>query len=95
MALDLVRLEDLRIEGLNLSVACTACGHQAILDGPKLWRWFAVHRWDGAVARIGEHLRCSICGDHPTVFSTTFDAPTMSFGPTDEAGWQRLVSRLR
>jgi hypothetical protein len=95
MSASFTRLEDFRVHAMNLKVECVGCGHTGVLHGPKLWRWFAVHRWDGSLAKIGDHLRCSACRLRPTVFMPTSGGPTLDFGPRDERGWQDLIARLR
>jgi hypothetical protein len=95
MAPSYTRLEDFRINSMNLGAECGNCGHRGVVEGPKLWRWFAVHRWDGTLAKIGEHMRCSVCRRRPISFAATPAEPSIDFGPKDEAGWQRLVQRLR
>ena len=80
---------------LNVAIACANCGHRGVLHGPSLWRVFAIHRWDGDIARVSQHLRCSVCRRRPTTIEATTDAPTSNPFPKDETGWQRMVKRAR
>nr|WP_231708377.1 hypothetical protein [Sphingomonas populi] len=80
---------------MNLSVECGSCGHQGVVDGPKLWRWFAVHRWNGSIERVGQHLRCSVCKRRPSKLEATQAQPSVEFGPRSEREWQAVVKRLR
>lgn len=89
------RLDDLRLQSMNLRVECDHCGHYGIVDGPKLWRWFAVHRWDSQLIRVGEHMRCGACAHRPARLSPTADAPSIDFGPQTDAEWKTVVARLR
>jgi hypothetical protein len=95
VAANFTRLEDLRLQSLNLAAECSNCGHRGVVDGPKLWRWFALHRWDGSLLKIGEHMRCSICRRRPTALDATSDAPSIDFGPRNDAEWKAAVERLR
>jgi len=89
------RLEDFRIRSMNLGVECGNCGHNGVIDGPKLWRWFALHRWNGVMDKVGEHMRCSVCKRRPTGFAPTSAAPSIDFGPRNEADWEAAVRRQR
>jgi len=89
------RLEDLRLGNLNLAIECGWCAHVGVLDGAKLWRVFAVNRWPSEASRVHEHIRCSVCRRRPTKLIPTSDPPTVDPFPKDEAGWQRIVKRLR
>jgi hypothetical protein len=89
------RLDDLRLHGLNLRVECSKCGHSGVFDGPVIWRWFALNQWDGALDKISRHLMCSVCRNRPAAFAPTSDAPTVLFGPKNEAEWKSAVQRLR
>jgi hypothetical protein len=89
------RLEDLRLGNLNLSFECGWCAHAGVLDGAKLWRWFAVHMWKSDGASVPEHVRCSVCRRRPTKLTPTTDAPTADPFPVNEDGWQRIIRRLR
>lgn len=89
------RLDDLRLHALNLRVECGDCGHSAVFDGQVIWRWFALNRWDGVLNKVSDHMMCSICGSRPATFAPTSDAPTVVFGPKDEAEWKSAVRRLR
>ena len=89
------RLEDLRIGSLNLGLKCGNCEHRGVVDGAKLWRWFAVHRWNGAREKVAEHMRCSVCKRRPTALEPTPEPPSIEFGPRSEAEWQAIVKRLR
>lgn len=89
------RLEDLRLHSMNLRAQCDNCGHGGVVDGPKVWRWFQVHRWDGTLAKVSEHMRCSVCRRRPTILSPTEEPPSMDFGPRSEAEWKEAVARLR
>src|SRR3546814_15630784 len=42
-----------------------------------------------------EHMRCTICRRRPVEVGATSEAPTVEFGPRDEAEWQEVVARLR
>lgn len=95
MKADLTRLEDLRLQSKNLAVECGNCGHHGVVDGPKLWRWFALHRWDSGLTKIAEHMRCSVCRRRPTGFEATTATPSIDFGPRSEAEWKAAVARLR
>lgn len=95
MGATFVRLEDLRLRSENLAAACSHCGHAGVVDGAKLWRWYAVHFWDGALDRISEHMRCQVCKRRPTKLEATSAEATIDFGPRTEAEWQDVVIRLR
>jgi hypothetical protein len=43
---------------MNLGVEYGNCGHRGVVDGAKLWRWFAVHRWNDAKAKVAEEPIC-------------------------------------
>jgi hypothetical protein len=88
-------LESLRQASLNLAVECGWCEHRGVIDGPKLWRVFAIRRWPGELSRVKEHLRCSVCRRRPQTLEATSDAPTCDPFPKDERGWQLMVKRAR
>jgi hypothetical protein len=88
-------LESLRQASLNLGVECGWCEHRGVIDGPKLWRVFAIRRWRSEMARVTEHLRCSVCKRRPQNLVPTSDAPTSDPFPKDERGWQLMVRRAR
>lgn len=95
MAFSFTRLDELRIHSMNLKAECSNCGHHGVVDGPKLWRWFALHRWNDGHSKVAEHLRCSVCKRRPTNLAPTQEEPTMDFGPRSEAEWKTTVKRLR
>lgn len=79
----------------NVAAICW-CGHRGAIDGRRLARYFMARRWDGRLAFVGERLRCSHCGRRRPRVGLTHDLPTFpSWGPQDEAAWERLVKRLR
>src|SRR3546814_12989529 len=39
-------LEEIRRNRSNVAVRCGFCGHQGVVDGGILWRWFDLTRWD-------------------------------------------------
>ncbi len=88
------RLDDLRLNSLNLEVRCPKCGHIGIVEGAKLWRWFALHRWNTAADKIAEHLRCSVCDCRPTTMGATSEPPTITFGPSSPDEWEAAVRRI-
>jgi len=88
-----VRLDDLRVQHLNLRAECSNCGHVGVLDGAKLWRWFALHRWDTSFTTAGQHMRCNVCRRRPAILTSTADPPTSEFGPKTEAEWKKAVDR--
>ena len=89
------RLDDLRLASMNVKAECGNCGHVGIVDGPKLWRWFAIHRWDATMTKVADHMRCSVCRRHPTMLTPTETSPSKDFGPCSEAEWKAVVARLR
>ena len=88
------QLDELRVAHLNLRAECSNCGHAGIVDGAKLWRWFALHRWDASLDAVPRHMRCQVCGRRPTALHPTIEAPTIDFGPITEAQWKKAVERL-
>lgn len=95
MAPSYTRLEDFRIHAMNLGVECGNCGHRGVVEGAKIWRWFALHRWNGELNKVGEHMRCSVCRRRPTSLAPTPAEPSIDFGPRSEAEWKAAVQRLR
>src|SRR3546814_11842539 len=85
-------LEEIRRNRSNVAVRCGFCGHQGVVDGGILWRWFALHRWDSRPTDVIEHMRCTICRRRPVEVGATSEAPAVEFGPRDEAEWQAVVA---
>jgi hypothetical protein len=77
----------LRQASLNLAIESGWCGHQAVIDGPKLWRVFAIRRWPDEMTRAKARLRCSVCKRRPKEISPTSEPPTCDPFPKDERGW--------
>ena len=80
---------------MNLRVECASCGHIGVVDGMKLWRWFAIHRWTETLAKVSDHMRCSVCKRRPSKLEPTTAPPSIEFGPRSEREWQAVVKRLR
>lgn len=79
----------------NVAVRC-ACGHRAVIDGPKLSRYFMAHIWDGRLHMVQDRLRCTRCRGKRVRLGLTFDLPTgPEWGPCSEREWKELVCRLR
>lgn len=95
MAASFDRLEDFRVRSMNVGAECGNCGHRGVVNGAKLWRWFQIHRWDGAIGKVGQHMRCSVCRRRPTNLAPTPADPSIDFGPQSEPEWQAVVKRLR
>jgi hypothetical protein len=95
MAPSFDRLDDFRLNSMNVEAECSNCGHAGVVDGPKLWRWFAIHRWDASLSKVGDHLRCSVCRRRPTKLTPTSSSPSIDFGPRSEGEWKAAVARLR
>lgn len=89
-------LGDVSSHGGNLRVTCR-CGHRGVIDASKANRWYLCHGWGTQLSwQVGTHLRCSQCNGRPIELRPTFEpvnAPNRF--PHDEAGWKRLVRRLR
>lgn len=87
-------LAEIAGSGSNIHARC-ACGHAGVIDGRRLARYFFVRRWNGRKHMIGDHLRCSICGQRPARVAPTFAAVHgPGWGPATEGDWKRLVARL-
>lgn len=82
-------------KGANLAVGCRGCDRRAVLDGKWLERKFFVHRWDSRMAMLSLRIRCRRCGARPDLVKVTHQRPTLILPPQDEAGWRKLVTRLR
>ncbi|GAA4217850.1 hypothetical protein GCM10022253_17310 [Sphingomonas endophytica] len=78
----------------NVALKCR-CGHRGVLNGPQLSKYFFVHQWNGRLHMVGDHLRCSRCGERQPRIRLTGEAPTSTFGPADERGWNELRRKLR
>lgn len=94
MARTFERLDDLRMGSMNLLVHCQACDRASVIDGGKLWRWFALHRWNSAADKVAEHLRCSLCQQRPSAVEATESEPTVDFGPGSPEAWETAVRRI-
>ena len=82
-------------KGANLAVGCSGCDRRAVIDGKWLDRKFFVHRWDNRMAMLSQRIRCGRCGARPDRVRVTHQRPTLVLPPQDEAGWRKLVARLR
>lgn len=77
----------------NVALTCR-CGPRGVLDGKQLVRYFAVRLWNGRLHIAGDYLRYSRCNGRRPRIRLTGDAPTSTFGPSNEQGWQALRDRL-
>lgn len=95
--LSLRDLQDLVRYRRNLLVKRSIhCRYGAVLDGEKLYRWFAAHGWNNGLARVSLRLRCSRCRARPEsvrVTSERVNGP--AWGPRSEANWVAAMKRAR
>lgn len=90
-------LGDVARHGFQLGIRC-ACGHVGTIDIHQTLRWFACHQWSTGEYASRKRFRCTRCRKRGRVvrIGVSADVP-VDHGrfPRDEAGWQRLVKRLR
>jgi hypothetical protein len=91
-------LECISGRGFHVRAKCR-CGHQGVVDGPLVARWFYIHRWPRALEVVHLHFRCSVCGVRgacrisPTPGHLPVTFPR--WGPHDDREWNERIRKLR
>lgn len=90
-------LGDIARHGFQLGIRCR-CGHHGTIDIDQTLRWFACHCWPTGIYQCTRHFRCTRCQRKGRIarIGLSSDCP-VDHGryPRDDAGWMRLVKRLR
>jgi hypothetical protein len=79
------RLGPLAAKGLNLSLTCLAngCERASVIDGKRLYYWFATNLGTDEFAMIRDQLVCSQCGSRQFVARSTSEPGIDTLPPAD------------
>lgn len=66
-------LGDVAHHGRNVRITCQLCGHWRISDGKQLHWQFRKNGFPLELTQIGQHLRCTSCGDKAVHIEVTWE----------------------